>query len=125
MYLSHLALTSFRNYRRLGLDLRPGVAVFCGQNGQGKTNLLEAVYVLATTKSPRTRVERELITWHSAEDAAEPVAGVRPFARIQGRVKRREGEVHLEVLFKAEPTGRESEGGKYTPMNSATTTSGS
>jgi DNA replication and repair protein RecF len=110
VYLSHLALTSFRNYRRLGLDLRPGVAVFCGQNGQGKTNLLEAVYVLATTKSPRTRVERELITWHSAEDAAEPVAGVRPFARIQGRVKRREGEVHLEVLFKAEPTGRESEG---------------
>jgi DNA replication and repair protein RecF len=110
VYLSQLALANFRNYRRLGLELAPGVAVFCGQNGQGKTNLLEAVYVLATTKSPRTRVERELVTWRRGEDDLEGGTGAPPFARVEGRVKRREGEVHLEVLFIGEPTGPEQNG---------------
>jgi DNA replication and repair protein RecF len=107
VYLSHLALANFRNYRRLGLELAPGVVVFCGQNGQGKTNLLEAVYVLATTRSPRTRVDRELVTWRRLDDDLESVAGAQPFARVEGRVKRQEGEVHLEVLFVGEPTGSE------------------
>jgi DNA replication and repair protein RecF len=110
VHVSHLALANFRNYRRLGLELAPGVAVFCGQNGQGKTNLLEAVYVLATTRSPRTRAERELVTWRRMEDDLESAAGAQPFARVEGRVKRREGEVHLEVLFIGEPTGSEQDG---------------
>src|ERR671935_708673 len=110
MWLSQLTLVNFRNFRTLRLEPQPGVLLFCGENGQGKTNLLEAVYVLATTRSPRTRAERELVTWRRMEDALESAAGVQPFARVQGRVKRREGEVHLEVLFKAEPTGREQAG---------------
>src|SRR5438105_1099453 len=63
MWLSELSLVNFRNFRHLRLEARPGVLLFCGQNGQGKTNLLEAVYVLATTRSPRTNVERELLSW--------------------------------------------------------------
>ncbi len=105
MWLSQLALTNFRNYGRLGLELAPGLAVFCGRNGQGKTNLLEAVHVLATTRSPRASAERELVTWNIGS-SDDPAAGP-PFARIEGRVRRGEGEVHLEVLFRADIAGRE------------------
>lgn len=102
MWLSQLRLVNFRNLRRLGLDLQPGVAVFAGHNGQGKTNLLESVHVLATTRSPRTSAERELVTWRSA-GADQDLAGlVAPFTRLEGRVQRRQGEAHLEVLFKGE-----------------------
>ncbi len=104
MWLSQVALTNFRNYRRLGLELAPGVAIFCGQNGQGKTNLLEAVYVLATTRSPRTSNERQLVTWQTADPALDPLAGLPPFARLEGRVRRDDGEVHLELLLKGEGT---------------------
>ena len=65
MWLKRLALTNFRSYSRLGLELPPGVVVFHGANGQGKTNLLEAVYVLATTKSPRAGGDRELLNWQA------------------------------------------------------------
>ena len=101
MWLSHLALVNFRNFTSLRLEPRPGVVVFCGRNGQGKTNLLESVYVLATTRSPRTSVERELVSWRAPDDPAlaEVVA---PFARLDARVKRSEAEIHLEVTLEAE-----------------------
>ena len=58
VYLRQLALTNFRNYARLGLNLSPGVTVFHGENAQGKSNLLEAIHVLATSRSPRATLER-------------------------------------------------------------------
>jgi DNA replication and repair protein RecF len=100
MWLSQLRLVNFRNLRQLTLDLEPGLVVFVGQNAQGKTNLLEAVHVLATTRSPRTSAERELITWQSRDTEIADL--VPPFARLAGRVQRRAGEVHLEVVFKSE-----------------------
>ena len=63
--------------------------LFSGRNGQGKTNLLESVYVLATTRSPRTSVERELLSWRTPEDA-DLAAVVAPFARLEARVRRSE-----------------------------------
>src|SRR5205809_857507 len=63
MWLSQLTLVNFRNFASLRFEPQPGVLLFCGRNGQGKTNLLESVYVLATTRSPRTSVERELLSW--------------------------------------------------------------
>ena len=104
MWLSQLALVNFRNFRRLRLEPQPGVLLFLGQNGQGKTNLLEAVYVLATTRSPRTSVERELLCWRAAEDA-DLAAVVPPFARLEARVRRLDGEVHLELTFEGERQG--------------------
>src|SRR5690349_24312056 len=101
MWLSQLRLANFRNFRSLRLDLQPGVLVFSGHNGHGKTNLLESVYVLATTRSPRTSVERELLSWRAPEDA-DLAAVVPPFARLEARVKRLEGEVHLELTFEGE-----------------------
>src|SRR5438874_8528981 len=98
MWLSHLALLNFRNFPKLRLDPGPGVLVFLGQNGQGKTNLLESIYVLATSRSPRTSLERELLRWQTSEDA-DLAAVVPPFARLEGSVRRIEGEVHLQLLF--------------------------
>lgn len=103
MWLSQLRLVNFRNLGGLRLDLYPGVLLFTGQNGQGKTNLLESVYVLATTRSPRTSVERELISWRTPEDA-DLAAVVAPFARLETRVRRLEAEVHLELTFEGERT---------------------
>jgi DNA replication and repair protein RecF len=101
VWISQLQLANFRNLRRLKLDLAPGLALFCGRNGQGKTNLLESVYVLATTRSPRTSFERELLSWQIPEDA-DLAAVVPPFARVEGRVHRTAGELRLEVTFQAE-----------------------
>lgn len=101
MWLSQLRLVNFRNYRGLQLEPQPGVLVFSGQNGQGKTNLLEAVYVLATTRSPRTSVERELLSWRAPEDA-DLAAVTPPFARLDARVRRLGGELRLELTFEAE-----------------------
>jgi DNA replication and repair protein RecF len=53
MHLAHLRLRDFRNYTRLDADFTPGFHLFLGNNAQGKTNLLEAVYLLATLRSFR------------------------------------------------------------------------
>src|ERR1700694_5834849 len=113
MWLSQLALVNFRNLAHLRLEPQPGVLLFCGRNGQGKTNLLESVYVLATTRSPRTNVERELLSWRTPEDA-DLAAVVAPFARLEARVRRLEGEVHLELTFEGERPG--VEGGPPGPV---------
>jgi len=59
--LRRLRLSNHRNYAHLDLAPGPGVNVFIGANGQGKTNLLEAVAMLALSASPRARREVELV----------------------------------------------------------------
>ncbi|HEV2416054.1 MAG TPA: DNA replication/repair protein RecF [Candidatus Dormibacteraeota bacterium] len=61
MVLRGLRLRNHRNYAQLDLRPGPGVNVFIGANGQGKTNLLEAVAMLALSSSPRARREAELV----------------------------------------------------------------
>jgi DNA replication and repair protein RecF len=100
MWLSHLRLANFRNLRQVTLDLQPGLALFVGHNGQGKTNLLEAVHVLATTRSPRTSTERELVAWQRPDDPTADL--IPPFTRLEGRVQRADGELRLEVALKGE-----------------------
>jgi DNA replication and repair protein RecF len=63
MIVKSLRLHNFRNYAAQEVALPPGLIAFTGDNGQGKTNLLEAVCVLATTKSPLVERDRELIRW--------------------------------------------------------------
>ena len=53
MHLAQLRLRDFRNYRRLDADFAPGFHLLLGDNAQGKTNILEAVYLLATLRSFR------------------------------------------------------------------------
>ena len=65
-YLSHLGITSFRNLAELKLELPPGVVVFFGGNAQGKTALLEAVYILAIARPFRAENEREVVNFEAA-----------------------------------------------------------
>src|ERR1700730_14088288 len=53
MHLAHLRLRDFRNYARLDADFSPGFHLLLGDNAQGKTNILEALYLLATLRSFR------------------------------------------------------------------------
>ena len=92
MFLSRLHLEHFRNYRELDLAFSAPVTLVQGRNGQGKTNLLEAVYYLATSKSRHARTEREAVNRAAAD---EPI----PYARIQGDVMRAEQSTTLEILF--------------------------
>ena len=53
MHLAHLRLRDFRNYSRLDVDFAPGFHLLLGDNAQGKTNILEAIYLIATLRSFR------------------------------------------------------------------------
>jgi len=87
MYLSEIELRNFRNYENRQVEFSPGINVFIGENAQGKTNLLEAIYVLAMTRSHRTANDRELINWQAKE------------AMVKGTVIKQAGRVPLEVLL--------------------------
>ncbi len=96
MRLRSLRLRNHRNYAHLDLVPGPGVNVFIGPNGQGKTNLLEAVAMLALSSSPRARREHELVG---------PVA---PASRIEADVESGAGvrEVSIELQVEGERTRR-------------------
>ncbi|HEX4205924.1 MAG TPA: DNA replication/repair protein RecF [Ktedonobacteraceae bacterium] len=89
MYLSQLTLSEFRNYKQLDLALGAGLFVFYGDNAQGKTNLLEAVSMLATATSFHASSDREVVNWSAPEHVA----------RLLGTAERDEGEVQVEITF--------------------------
>ena len=61
MHVTHLSLADFRSYARVEVPLDPGVTAFVGPNGQGKTNLVEAVGYLATLGSHRVSSDAPLV----------------------------------------------------------------
>ena len=61
MYIESLELKNFRNYEELSIVLDPGTNILYGDNAQGKTNVLEAVYLCGTTKSHRGSKDKEMI----------------------------------------------------------------
>ncbi|MEU3020660.1 DNA replication/repair protein RecF [Nocardiopsis sp. NPDC007018] len=61
MYVAHLQLADFRSYETAQLRLQPGVSVFVGSNGQGKTNLVEAIGYVATLGSHRVSSDTPLV----------------------------------------------------------------
>ncbi len=63
MYLSQLYLKNFRNYTQQHLKFNKNINLLIGDNAQGKTNILEAIYLLGTGTSHRTNVDSELINW--------------------------------------------------------------
>ena len=65
-HISQLTLSNFRNFVDLDLRLSPGVSVFFGGNAQGKTTILEAMYLLAIARSFRAENERELVNFNAA-----------------------------------------------------------
>jgi len=98
MRLNHLSLTNFRNYVRLELSLADRLTVIQGANGQGKTNLLEAIHLLATGRSPRATAERELISWLALESPL-------PYARLAGEIGAGPRAEKLELVLELAPNG--------------------
>ena len=67
MYIESIELKDYRNYETLSLNFDKGTNIFYGDNAQGKTNILEAVYLCGTTKSHRGSKDREMIRFHAEE----------------------------------------------------------
>lgn len=65
MHISSLSLTNFRNYEKEKIEFSPHTNVIYGDNAQGKTNILEAVYIFSQGKSHRAKTDRELIRFDS------------------------------------------------------------
>ncbi|OOB78937.1 MAG: DNA replication protein RecF [Epulopiscium sp. Nuni2H_MBin001] len=63
MYIQDLSLTNFRNHQQTKIELGEGINIFAGDNAQGKTNILEAIYLCAVARSHRTTKEKETIKW--------------------------------------------------------------
>lgn len=68
MFIKKVNLKNFRNYKELDIELGEGINIFYGQNAQGKTNIIESIYMASTGKSHRTQKDMELIKWNN-EDA--------------------------------------------------------
>ena len=98
MYLSELELEEFRSYRHLDLRLDPRGLRLVGGNATGKSSLLEAIAMLATTRSPRSATEREVINWESGIEYGLP-----PFARVGGGLIRQAGATEIEIGLQVDP----------------------
>ena len=88
MHLTALLLEEFRCYRHLALEIPARGLVITGANGSGKSTILEAVAFLATTRSPRAGLDREMIRWESGADLASA-----PYTRVHGEVATVDGAV--------------------------------
>ncbi len=106
MQLTRLQLEQFRNYAQLDLAVPPRGLLLFGANASGKTSFLEALYFLATTRSPKAGVERELIRWGSGEEY-----GVPPYSRIIGTTERNDGKAEVEITLATDPHVAASSGG--------------
>lgn len=106
MILTRLKLQHFRNYSHLDLQLQSGNVLLYGSNGAGKSNVVEAVFALATTKSFRARLDREMI-----DRRLDPAMVPFPFARLQGDAESGVGGVRIEMLIGLGNGGKNAEGG--------------
>lgn len=87
MYIKNVKLSYYRNYDNVDLSFQDRINVIIGENAQGKTNLMEAIYVLAFTRSYRTSKDKELIQWDQN------------YAKIEGTVIKRNHQFPLEMQF--------------------------
>ncbi|WP_018933828.1 DNA replication/repair protein RecF [Gracilibacillus lacisalsi] len=85
MYIQQLSLNHYRNYDQLSVQFDDKINVIIGENAQGKTNLMEAIYVLGFSKSHRTTKDKELIQWEQN------------YAKIEGSVFKRKQQFPLEI----------------------------
>ena len=101
MYVSHLSLINFRNYHQLDLDIPQGLLIFSGGNAQGKSNLLEAIYLLSIAKAYRASNDREAIGRAALEDQGH--------AQVLGIVQREHDRIRIMVDMRLEGPAGEGE----------------
>lgn len=110
-YLSHLSLTNFRNLIKLELDFPQGVLVFSGPNAQGKTSLLEAVYLLSIARSFRAENEREVLNFQAAAQGEQGL--------VSGTVEKKGQRVQVIVGYDPVRPGSGAEDGDEDPRQRA------
>src|SRR5690554_5457799 len=103
MHVTRITLDEFRRYQHLKLSVPQAGLRIVGKNASGKSSLLEALLLLATTRSPRVGVERELVRWESGEQY-----GVDPYARISTHLVTSGNQHDLEIRLEATATGSSS-----------------
>src|SRR5712692_2148822 len=96
MRLSRLQLFDYRNFHRTDLKLSRNIALIIGDNAQGKSNLLEAIYLLATMRGMRAETDVQLIRRNLLDD-------IIPAARIVADGETRAGPLRVEVMIIARP----------------------
>lgn len=86
MYIKHVELTQFRNYENIQFDFENKINVVIGENAQGKTNLVESIYMLALANSHRTSKSQDVIMWEQ------------DFSKISGIVEKENNTIPLELI---------------------------
>ena len=109
IYISRLSLLGFRNYEKLELELAPGIVLLQGGNAQGKSNLLEALYVLAIAKSYRATSERELVR-HAPP--GQPLQ-----SQVAAEARRSDGTVRVQVDLTVEGSAHQESDGAVGPLD--------
>jgi DNA replication and repair protein RecF len=87
MYIEQIELKDYRNYERLSVEFENKVNVILGENAQGKTNVMESIYVLAMAKSHRTSNDKDLIRWDQ------------DYAKIEGRIQKQHSSLPLQLII--------------------------
>ena len=99
MFLKHLSLTNFRKFTRLDIDFPKQVVLLTGDNAQGKTTILEAIYFLAAFTSFQTHADRQIINLDEANKNSLTVT------RLVAEYQRGRSKHRLEVRLILEPVG--------------------
>jgi DNA replication and repair protein RecF len=92
MRIRYLSLTNFRNYSRLELTLPEQPLLLYGSNAQGKTTLLEAIFLLATGSSPLTARDRQIVKWEAEDEGL-------PYARVWAEIAHRTRVFEIEIVL--------------------------
>jgi DNA replication and repair protein RecF len=101
VHLRLLELDEYRSFRSLRLEVDPAGFRAVGSNASGKSTLMEAMTMLATTRSPRTSSERELANWESGT-----AFGLSPYARLRGEFTRADGSHSVAIGLAVDEGGR-------------------
>lgn len=94
MYIEQLTLIDFRNYKFVEIKFFPGVTIFLGKNGQGKTNLVEAINYFSTLSSHRVNKENTMIRSGAL------------FATVRGKIRYENMQTSLEIEISSEKTNQ-------------------
>ncbi|WP_409296379.1 DNA replication/repair protein RecF [Peribacillus sp. SCS-26] len=87
MHIENIRLTNYRNYADQSVSFENKVNLILGENAQGKTNMMESIFVLAMAKSHRTSNDKDLIRWD------------KEYAKIEGRIQKRNTSIPLELTI--------------------------
>ncbi len=110
MFIFDLQITNFRNYGRASVQLEKGLNLVVGDNAQGKSNLLEAIYLLSTLRSSRASTDADLVRH-------EIVQSDFPVARLTCQVERSAGNLLMEVAIVGRTTDPAHRAGKRVRVN--------